>query len=631
MKINKSDRKEYGIKKQRDTFTFTVSLPVSKSIELRIYDLNANMLDAVDISSFKLAGNVYSFEIEDFGYLNGFQYEYVCDGEVVNDPYMTRRTGKRQFGTESDNEIVRAVYMDDAYDFENDRQLNLDYSEIIGYQLHVRGFTKHSSSKVKGKGCFKGIIEKIPYLLDLGINQIELMPAYDFYEFDTPKDAQIVNHPAYVTDVTIDDEGNKVKNTPKAKLNYWGFKKANYFCPKYEYAYTDDAPTEFKDMVKALHKAGIEVIMQIYFPKSINGSMMLDVLRFWYSEYHVDGFHVLGEKIAQDIIIADEYLADARLYINNLDKYNETVAEYASRRKLYSINDVFMTSIRKYLKSDSDSLQSFVYANRNNPANVHCLNYITCYEGFTLADLVSYEHKHNEDNGENNTDGSDYNLSWNCGTEGKSSKKSVKELRMRQIKNALCMLYLSQGTPMIYMGDEQLNSQNGNNNPYCQDNDITWINWKNTKTNTEILQFTKDLIRYRKNHPVIHQKQELKGMDYLSCGSPDISYHQDMAWKSDYNNYLLHLGIMLDGRYTKTEIGPDDTLYFAYNMHWENHVFGLPRLKKNMKWELAFTTADSEECEEIKKDLHVSQDEICVYKRSVLVLKSVASIAKEEK
>lgn len=628
IKITKASRKEYGIAKSGDILFFTVSLPAFNKAELVIYDLNGLKINSFDIAEYKLAGSVFSFSIESLEYTDGFQYEYLCDDEVVLDPYMTRRSGKREYGVKKDEKYCsRAIYMDDAYDFETDRQLNLDFSDIVAYQLHVRGFTKHSSSKVSGKGCFKGVIEKIPYLTGLGINQIEIMPAYDFCEFDSEKDTIPNNHPAYVTDVTLNEKGDVIKNEPKVKLNYWGFKKGNYFCPKYEYSYSDDAVTEFKDMVKALHKAGIELIMQMFFPKNTKAGLIVDALRYWYIEYHVDGFHVMGENLPQDSIISDNILADAKLYINNLDRHSDVAFEYAGSRKLCSVNDRFLTSVRKYLKSDSNSLSDFIYSNRNNPSDVHNVNYISCYEGFTLSDLVSYEYKHNEDNGENNRDGRDYNISWNCGVEGKSSKKAVKELRMRQAKNAICMLLLSQATPMLFMGDELLNSQKGNNNPYCQDNDISWINWKSSKSSLEFLEFTKMLIKYRKNHSIIHQNGELKSMDYISCGSPDISYHQDMAWKSELNNYLLHIGIMLDGRYAKIAAEQDESLYFAYNMHWENHMFGLPRLKKNTKWEVVFTTADKEECEEIIKDLADSQEEICVYKRSVLVLKTV----KEEK
>lgn len=619
-----SERKEYGVIKQGEEYIFTVALNVKKSVEIALYRLNGEVITNIDISGFRLAGNVYSFSVA--GLPNdGFQYEYICDCKAVNDPYMRRHCLKRKFGVEKKpNEIDRAVFIPDKYDFEGDTRLSHDFSDVISYQMHVRGFTNHSSSKVKGKGCFLGIIEKIPYLVELGINQIELMPAYDFYEFDSEIDRLPENHPSFASDVTLDKDGNVIENKPVVKINYWGYKRANYFCPKNEYSHSKDAVSEFKDMVKALHKAGIEVIMQMYFDKIENPSLINDALKVWYLEFHVDGFHLLGEKLPLSSILYDDILSEAKFYLNNVDKNNDIFDAIKDRRNIIDVNNGFQISARRYLKSDVDSLESFVNLNRKNPSWIHALNYLSCYEGFTLNDAVSYEFKHNEDNGENNSDGTATNYTWNCGAEGKSSKKAVKQLRLRQIKNALCMLLLSQGAPMLFMGDEFLNTQNGNNNPYCQDNDITWINWKINKTNEEIFDFTKKLINYRKNHKVLHQNLELKNMDYLSIGNPDISYHQDMAWKSSFSGNLLHIGIMLDGSYAKSSDGTkDDTIYIAYNMHWENHVLGLPKLKKNMKWQLELSTAIDSENNEMVSDLENAQDEICVYKRSIIVLKAV--------
>lgn len=626
--ITKSYRTEYGVTKQGTNYMFTVSLCFEKTAMVSIYDNRGDLLFSHSISEFRLAGSVYSFCISGIDDYKEIQYEYIVDGKVVTDPYMKNHSLKREFGEKAPKTAIdRAVYNSDEYDFEGDEQLDLDYSEIIAYQLHVRGFTKHPSSKVKGKGCYLGIIEKIPYLKELNINQVVLMPTYDFYEFE-PLDEKTIdsNHKFDVLSGTYEE----TDSAKEEKVNYWGYKKANYFCPKLEYSYSKDAVTEFKDMVKALHKAGIEVIMQMFYPATTKSQIITDSLRFWYLEYHVDGFHVMGERIPKDMLFSDAYLTKAKLYVNDIGKEYAYLTD-ADLTNIADVNNGFMISARRFLKSDGDSINGFVNYNRHNPKGPKSINYITCYEGFTLNDLVSYEHKHNEENKENNIDGSDYNFSWNCGVEGKSSKKTVKELRLRQIKNALSILLLAQGTPMMFMGDEIMNTQNGNNNPYCQDNDISWLNWKLNKSSEEILNFTKLLTSFRKNHPVIHQKDELKNMDYLRCGFPDVSYHQDMAWKSSLNNYLLHIGIMLEGAYAEIDNKTtDDTLYVAYNMHWENHIFGLPRLKKGMKWVPVFATCDNDEYNEAVADLSRSQDELCVYKRSIMVLKADKSALKEE-
>ena len=627
---------EYGAVKSADDYYFTLSLPEHKSACVAIYDLSGKLLDTVNPDDYRLAGNTDSFAASGLP-KDGIQYEYICDDTVTDDPYMRAHSFKRQYGTEpGTDDSDRNVCTGLTYDWEGDECIGRDFSDVLAYQLHVRGFTKHPSSKVKGKGCFLGITEKIPYFNELSINQIELMPSYEFCEFDYEKPYYNAEHPVYQTDVTLDAEGNTVKNVPKLKLNYWGYKAGSYFCPKYNYAYSNDPITEFKDMVKALHKAGIEIIMQMFFAKGTDASLIRDCLRFWHIEYHIDGFHLMGENLPLNIVFADGILSDCKLYVNNIDRNSEMLMN-SPLKYAADINSGVMYSARKFLKSDSDSLAGFVNALRSNPSRPYSINYLTCYEGFTLNDLVSYDNKHNEDNGENNTDGTDYNVSWNCGFEGPSSKKSVKELRIRQIKNALCFLLLSRGTPMLFMGDEMMNSQSGKNNPYCHDSSLTWLNWKRTKASDEIFEFTKKLIKIRKENSILHEPGELRGMDYRSKGYPDISYHQDMAWKADFSCGMLHFAAFLYGAYAKdckcvsagNESDEADSLYIAYNMHWTDHTFGMPRLKSGMRWELVAGSCTDEEAKAFSESLNKGTDEINVYKRSVLILKSCA--VKEEK
>lgn len=633
IKVYKSDRTKYGVERIADRTYFTVSLTVMKTANLNIFTLKGQPIISIDLKDMKLKGSVYSLYITGLDANEGFLYEYVCDMVNVKDPYMTNKSLKRTFGVKkTETDIERAAFIPDTYDFSNDKQPLHKPFDAIMYLLHVRGFTNHSSSKVKGKGCFLGIKEKIPYLKSLNISQVALMPAYDFYEFDTEGLGLIDNHPAFIKDKTVNENGEIINNTPKEKLNYWGYKEANYFCVKPEYAYSPDASKEFKDMVFALHNEGIELIMQMYFPSHIPHALIVDCLRFWHITYHVDGFHVMGENIPVKLIISDDILCDAKLYFNNIYiDSNDLIS--SKNRYVTDVNTGFMVSARRFLKSDSGSLCDFASSQRANPSMPYRLNYITCHEGFTLNDLVSYELKHNESNGENNSDGTNDNFSWNCGAEGKSLKKAIKDLRIRQMKNALTMLFTSQSAPMLFMGDEFMNSQDGNNNPYCQDNETTWLNWKLNKSSEELLDFTRELTALRAKHKVLRQEGELKNMDYLKCGSPDISYHQDMAWRANLNNNLLHIGIMLDGNYAGFGNKADDTFYIAYNMYWENRVFGLPRLKNNMRWQLLMSTCSDEENKEIKKDLLESNDEVCVLKRSIMILRAAhvkGAVKKEE-
>jgi glycogen operon protein len=251
-----------------------------------------------------------------------------------------------------------------------------------------------------------------------------------------------------------------------------------------------------------------------------------------------------------------------------------------------------MYDMRRLLKGDEGMLYEVMKHMRINPSTNGVINYITNYYGFTMADLFSYDRKYNEANGEDNKDGVDYNFSWNCGAEGSTRKKQVLALREKQIRNAFILLMLSQGTPFFYMGDEFGNSQKGNNNPYCQDNEITWLNWKDLNKNKEIYSFVKELISLRKNTGVFHLPKECMIMDYKSCGCPDISYHGEEAWKPSWEHYSRQIGFMLCGDYAE---GCEGKYYFvAVNMHWEDHEFALPKLPKKKVWKKLMTTSAKE-------------------------------------
>ena len=603
---------------------FTTCLTFEKSLYIRIYSRNQCIAN-VDMSLYKVSGNVYSIKVLSDDTLE-FSYEYVVDGKVISDPYERSHERKREYGVNaSENLFERSIALVDDFNWNDDKQPDYKLSDVVAYSLHVRGFTKHKSSKVGNRGTYAGLIEKIPYLIDLGINQVELMPTYEFYEFDKDRDSLVEGHPKYINSVTLDEHGNIIKNEAVEKCNYWGYKEGHYFCPKANYAASDDFVNEFKRMVYSLHKSSIEIVLQFYFPKTVNRGIIIDVLRYWRLQYHIDGFHIMGEAIPKNMIISDPVLSEAKLYFEYIDE-NEISSDITVLNKnIADISKAFLIDARRFLKSDDGSLYHFVTANRYNPSRIHRINYISCYEGFTLNDLVSYDYKHNEDNGEDNRDGTNYNYSWNCGVEGVSRKKNIVSLRLKQMKNAMCLLLLSEATPMLFMGDELMNSQNGNNNPYCQDNEITWLNWNIKNTNKEIYDFTKMLISFRKSNKMLHLDFEPKLFDYKSLGYPDVSYHQDMAWKSRFDSFMKHIGILYAGEY----FDGAESIYIAYNMHWENHVFGLPKLSKGKKWIYAFSTLGDVIDEEINNELSENEDEICVYGRSVLVLKSIDKRKKE--
>ncbi len=591
---------------------FTTCISYKHTLELLIYDGRGEVIDHINMLEYEKASGVCSCVVEGIWPESG-SYCYEADGKRCTDPFMRSSTALRRFGdayAAIDNGMIDA----DDFNWEDDTIPHIPYNLIVAYQLHVRGFTQHSSSGVKNKGKFAGITEKIPYLCNLGINQIVLMPCYDFDEVVRPGKAQTMENIDYKADLSRKAE---------PKINYWGFTKGFYYMPKASYS-NGDPVGEFKDMVKACHAAGIEVVMRFYFPDCINKSFICDILKYWAIHYHVDGFFLMGSDIPMDMIAADVYLRDRKIYNNFFDKDSITSKKYGYNHNMAFVNSDFMNSCRRFLKSDENQIADFTYRQRLNPSDVHTVNYITDYYGFTLNDLVSYDYKHNEDNLEDNADGENFNYSWNCGAEGPSRKRSIIRLRAKQMKNALTFLLLAQGVPMLTAGDEMCNTQSGNNNPYCQDNEIGWVIWKNNKSVKEIFDYTKMLIDLRRTHPILHPDREFRIMDYAACGFPDLSYHSDMAWNARYDNHLRHVGIMICGKYARlTRSEEDDFFFFAYNMHWEDHTFALPKLPKELKWSVKFATCDESAGAVIYSSLDDGGERVTVPDRTVAVLTSV--------
>lgn len=531
-----------------------------------------------------------------------YEYNFCIDGKVTLDPYAKVLVGTGKFGEEHpEGHEVRCAMISGNYDWEDDRKPQIAYEDAVMYSFHVRGFTKQRYSGVRHKGTFLGITEKAEYFKELGINQIKLMPAYEFTEMESVK-----THARY----------RKEEELPK-RLNYWGYTKAFHFAPKRAYAATKDPVREFKDMVKTMHRRGIEVLMEFYFPEGCSPRYITECLQYWVQEYHVDGFHVRGVQGICNLMATDPLFADTKL-LNIYFPVEEIYGKknLPKKRMVAECNDGFMIDVRRFLKGDEESLKAFAERMRRNPKGSGLINYIASHDGFTLCDLVSYEERHNEDNGEQNRDGRVQNYSWNCGEEGKSRKKKILELRNRQMKNAWCMLLLSAGTPMILAGDEFCNSQLGNNNPYCLDNEISWLDWKGYKSgNSEMFRFVKDLIAFRKKHKILHMGQELSMTDSLSCGFPGISYHSSSAWYGELDGQNRKIGVMYCGKYADE----DELIYIAYNMHWMEHTFALPALPGGYRWNVALDTSEGI-LEEDKWRLLPDSRQVQVSSRTVTVL-----------
>ena len=512
-----------GCTVEGQTANFSVAVPEGQTCELIIYKKGARTSAFSQKMPYSdVAGNLHFLSVV-LEQPEDYEYCYKIGGKIVPDPYGKAFSGREHWSVSKGKEKrkLRTRIVTDTFDWGKSQFPHLKKEDVIAYSLHVRGFTKHSSSGVAHKGTFDGVTEKLPYLQKLGINQIHLMPVYEF------------------------DENQR-------HVNYWGYGKAYFFAPKASYA-AGDPVNEMKSLVRQMHLAGIEVILEMPFTEGTTFSLILDCLRYWVMQYHVDGFIVNPYICNPDELAKDPVLA---------------------KSKILKKEDGFQNVMRRFLKGDEGMIRDVICQLKNQDTQLY--NYIASHNGFTLCDVVSYDGKHNEANGENNLDGPDYNYSWNCGAEGNSRKKAVNELRKNQIFNAFFLLLFAQGMPCILSGDEFMNTQKGNNNAYCQDNLISWLDWNQLSRREELYTFVCRLIALRK---ACMKQTAKKSEDTMGrSGIPQISYHGEDAWQMPAGRASRQLGVFYHEESTEKDF------YIAYNMHWLSHSFALPSLPKGMEW-----------------------------------------------
>jgi len=630
-------------------------------------------------------GNVYAMVVFDLDYEN-IEYGYRMDGlfdpkeghrfdktKILLDPYAKSIGGRNVWGKTPDwNNIYqhrsRLVY--DDFDWGDERPLEIPIEDLVIYELHVRGFTRHPSSSVKHPGTFAAIRDKIPYLKELGINCIELMPIYEFDEFENSR-----RHP----------------ETDELLMNYWGYSTVGFFAPKAGYAATGKLGMEvdeLKALVRELHEHGIEVILDVVFNHTAEGnehgpyisfrgldnqmyymltpegyyfnfsgtgntlncnnpiirSMVLDCLRYWASEYHIDGFRFdLAAILGRDPFGApmsnpplleslafDPILAKCKLIAEAWDAGGlYQVGSFPAYGRWAEWNGKYRDDIRRFIKGDMGVIGGVAQRLQGSPdlyswrGATATINFVTCHDGFTLADMVSYNGKHNEANGENNNDGANDNESWNCGWEGPTDNPEINALRKRQIKNALAILLVSQGVPMILMGDDFGRTQQGNNNTYCHDNELNWVDWTLLQTNAELFTFVKNCIHFRHSHPVLRGSAHFRNTDYMHSGYPDISWHGIQAWSADWSGTSRIIAFLLCGKHAKGGKVQDQMVYVAINMYWEGFTFEIPHPPKGELWHIfANTGADSpnDSYEPGMEPVLSDQHSIFVGSRSVVIL-----------
>jgi len=518
------------------------------------------------------------------------------------------------------------------------------FSELIFYKLHVRGFTKHASSGVKKKGTFAGLEEKIPYLKELGVNAVLLMPVYEFDEcmevsqnVGSLSAKQLAQYEKrygseFVKVQQAYEKGDKEVKTVE-RVNYWGYTSNNYyFAPKSSYAADKtQADEELCHLVDALHAAGIAVFFEFFFGEGVKQGLISDCLRYWTYAYGADGFRLIGGEGVLPMLLEDPYLAGVKFLVTDYYGKGSSCSSSFEERRVALYNNGFRNVMRRFVKGDENMVGEFINRLRSDVPEYAQIQYIADQNGFSLYDLYAYDRKHNEANGEENKDGEDYNHSWNCGFEGETTKKKISALRARLRKNALCTVLLSQSVPLIFAGDEFAHTKQGNNNAYCQDNEISWLNWRLNKERKGQLEFVKELIAFRKKYSLISGGKSFRESDWKGVGMPDISYHGVMLWQPDYAPYSRTVSVLFCGEYAQSE--PEEDLYLLFNMHWEELSFALPEelsvYKKMEAWEVALDT--SGECElvsvnegkefAVTADVSLEEHYCKVPARTVVVLK----------
>ncbi len=583
---------------------------------------------------------VYDIKPDEFEYAFSFDGPYepakgllFNEENVLLDPYSRAVTGQRKWGEKPEGGKdfeYRARVVKSSFDWGNIKQLEQPFEDLVIYEIHVRGYTKDKSSGVSAPGTFAGLKDKIPYLKDLGINAVELMP---IFEFDEMESARVV-------------DGVQL-------YNYWGYNTVSFFAPNTSYAFNEEhnhEGDELKSLIKALKENGIEVILDVVFNHTAEGNEMgpcfsfkgidnnvyymltpdahyynfsgcgnvmncnhpvvrnfiIDCLRHWAIEYRVDGFRfdlasILGRDqngapMANPPILEslafDPVLGKMKLIAEAWDAGGlYQVGSFPSWNRWAEWNGRYRDDMRSFLKGDdgmagnaitriTGSRDLYSPESRGHKASV---NFLTCHDGFTLYDLYSYNEKHNEKNGWNNTDGDNNGHSWNCGAEGETDDPNVNGLRRRLIKNAFAALLCSRGPAMFFAGDEFCNTQFGNNNAYCQDNIISWLDWSRLEEFKEIHDFVRHMIQFRKEHPILRKMTKPS-----SCQFPEISVHNGTPFNAstDYKTKLI--GIMYAGR--NEEDTEDDIVFYCMNAYWEPLVLQLPVLPNGKHWHVDTNT-----------------------------------------
>lgn len=622
-RIKEGNYKEFGAVKDAKNVIFTFRVKPVAECALLLYEKGTKEIsERIEIPQSYRMGAVCSVCVCGLD-IKRYDYNYEIDGSVVVDPYAKRIAGREvwyDLSRKKEQYSVRSGFDTTTFSWKEDKLPKIPKSDMLLYKLHVRGFSMEA--KGQNRGTFLALQRKIPYFKELGITSLELMPVYEFEEIEFPKEPKL---PEYMKNRKIKEK--KVSDSIEAKtpkVNFWGYGRGNYFAPKASYAASGKASYELKKLIYTMHKNGIECILEMFFPKEVPQKEILDALHYWVLLYHVDGFHLQGEDLPVDAIAEDALLKETKILYAWFKE--EVIAKEETKNHLFFCNDEFLYPIRRMLSGREANLYEMANQMRKQQKKAGYVNYICDNNGFSLSDLFAYSEKHNEANGENNKDGSDWNYSQNCGVEGETRKRHILKLRRKLEKNALSVLYLSQGIPLLFSGDEFGNSQEGNNNAYCQDNKIGWVNWGKKQSGKELFQFVKELIAFRKKHPVLSLEEPMQMCDYKNVGLPDLSYHGKEAWLQGFSSASQAVGLLYAGKYAqRTDGTTDDNIFIALNFHLTEKQLAFPKQEKKQKWYRIMDTANEKESF-FKKPLEEKGKEACLQPQSIAIFVGKTSL-----
>ena len=597
--ICKGNYKTLGMERHGAITTFSIQNTARKKCTLVLYPENGENPVRIPMQADEDYTSVYSVGLKNLP-PEGYDYLFELDDIPVLDPYAKCITGREQWGDagRKESEVKCHVPKQEKFPWGSDRLPLIPKRDMVMYKLHVRGFTQLAKLPEEEKGTLKGIERKLSYLQELGITTLEFMPVYEFEEMFAKDPFQ---QQRFAAD----------------KINYWGYTRGNYFAVKASYLGTGNTAKSLKQLIRKMHQRNMECILEFYFDDKLNPQYILDVLHYWAEEYHADGFHVICSREAAGLIAGDYRLGGRKLFF---EWFSEEQCEAGHHEmELFSYNDGFLYAVRKIMNHPEGSLLEFADQMKRQHRQQGFVNCLATNNGFCLYDSFSYTEKRNQENGEDNRDGIIQNFSSNCGEEGTSRKRQVNQLREKQIKNALCTLLFAQGIPLIWMGDESGNSQNGNNNAYCQDNETGWKDWSISKMNREILSFFQKLTALRKKYPVLRNSMPVEMSDYKRIGYPDLSYHGDNGWLLNMNGSGKTIGMMYACGYgEETGTTGDDFLYIGYNFSIADRILALPVLPPGYHWHYVLDTGREEAFRE--EALETGTRTFCLQGQSVCML-----------